>query len=83
MNSTTWSDALAGMPAVGPDVRLRAPEAAPARFSGTGLPFGGRVVETGAPTVVPAALQRTAHIVHIDATPSTTLGLLSSRRPPG
>ena len=84
MSSTTWTDALAG--AVGDARRLRAPEAVPAGFQGTGLPFGGAVVETGAtsgyPTTAPAALQRTPHNVHIDATP-ITFGLHSSRRPPG
>ena len=96
MISTTWTEAPAGMPAAGLDVRpravRRAPEAFTAPYQGTGLPFGGCVVDTVVSTVVrPAAMQFpvTGFIatdliatdnVHIDA---TTLGNHSSRRPPG
>jgi hypothetical protein len=79
MINTTWTDALAGMTVTGLDVRPRAvrcaPEAFTAPFQGSGLPFGGAVVET----VAPAAPQRTTDDVHI----GTTLGLSSSRRSPG
>jgi hypothetical protein len=54
----------------------RAPEAFIAPFQGTGLPFGGAVVDT----VVRPDLQRNdLDITHTDA---TTLGIHSSRRPP-
>ena len=85
MISTTWTDALAGMPAAGLDVRprafRRAPEAFTAPYQGTGLPFGASVVDT----VVPAAVAQiavepiTTDTFHTDA---TTLGIHSSRRPP-
>jgi hypothetical protein len=87
MISTTWTDAPAGMPAeVGcAEVSRRAPEAFTAPIQGTGLPFAGLAVDAvvGAGTPVP---QRNATgITHTDATPidSSTLGLHSSRRPPG
>ena len=73
MISTTWTDALAGMPAAGLDVRprayRRAPEAFTAPFQGTGLPVG--VPVSGVPAM---------HATRID---DSTLGLHSSRRPPG
>ena len=84
MISTTWTEAPAGMPAAGLDVRpravRRAPEAFTAPYQGTGLPFGGAVVDT----VAPVAPQVTAELItttqfHTDA---TTLGISSSRRPP-
>ncbi len=83
MISTTWTDALAGMPAAGLDVRprayRRAPEAFTAPFQGTGLPFGGAVVDTVAPiTQRPASSLVTTDNVHTD----TTLGNHPSRRPP-
>ena len=84
MSSTPWTDALAG--AADDARRLRAPEAVPAGFRGTGLPFGGAVVETGAltvsPVAAPADLQRTSDDVHTDTTRITS-GLHPSRRPPG
>ncbi len=85
MITTTWTEAPAGMPAAGLDVRpralRRAPEAFTAPYQGTGLPFGGSVVDTVAPTVQRPAIGLTAtDNVHIDA---TTLGIHSSRRPPG
>lgn len=86
MISTTWTDALAGMPAVGLDVRPRAyrrpaPEAFTAPFQGTGLPVSGAVVDTVAPVSVPqiAIELITTDTFHTDA---TTLGTHSSRRPP-
>jgi hypothetical protein len=84
MISTTWTEAPAGMPAAGLDVRprayRRAPEAFTAPFQGTGLPFGGRVVGAVVDTV---PLTGIAPIdidnLHTDA---TTLGIHPSRRPP-
>ena len=81
----SWTDAPAGMPAEGLVVRprcdRRAPDAFTAPYQGTGLPFGGSVVDTVAPTVQLPAIGLTAtDNVHIDA---TTLGIHSSRRPPG
>ena len=84
MISTTWTEAPAGMPAAGLDVRPRAvrpaPEAFTAPYQGTGLPFGGSVVEA----VAPVAPQITFELIattqfHTDA---TTLGTHPSRRPP-
>ena len=88
MTSNPWTDAPAGIPAEGLVVRprcdRRAPEAFTAPYQGTGLPFagfGGSVVDTVAPTVQFPAIGLTAtDNVHIDA---TTLGIHSSRRPPG
>jgi hypothetical protein len=93
MISTSWTDAPAGLPAEGLVVRprcvRRAPEAFTAPYQGTGLPFGtfgGSVVDTVAPTM---QLPATGGIAtggiatdkfHNDA---TTLGIHSSRRPPG
>ena len=87
MSSTTWTDALAGMPAAGLDVRprahRRAPEAFTAPCQGTGLPFGGAVVDTVAVPQIATQLIATQPITtakfHTDA---TTLGIHSSRRPP-
>ena len=86
MITTPWTDGPAGMPAEGLDVCprafRRAPEAFTAPYQGTGLPFGGAVVDTVAPK---PAMQRpviglaTTDNVHI----GTTLGIHSSRRPPG
>jgi hypothetical protein len=86
MSSNTWTDAPAGLPAEGLVVRprseRRAPEAFTAPYQGTGLPFGGAVVDTVAPK---PAMQRpviglaTTDNVHM----GTTLGIHSSRRPPG
>ena len=85
MITISWTDAPAGMPAEGLVVRprcdRRAPEAFTAPYQGTGLPFGGSVVDTVAPTVQFPAIGLTAtDNVHIDP---TTLGIHSSRRPPG
>jgi hypothetical protein len=85
MITTTWTDGPAGMPAEGLVVRprafRRAPEAFTAPYQGTGLPFGGVVVDTVAPTVQRPATGLTAtDKFHNDA---TTLGIHSSRRPPG
>ena len=85
MITTTWTDAPAGMPAEGLDVRprafRRAPEAFTAPYQGTGLPFGSVVVDTVAPTVQrPATGLISTDKFHNDA---TTLGIHSSRRPPG
>ena len=86
MISTTWTDALAGMPAAGLDVRprasRRAPEAFTAPYQGTGLPFGASVVDTAVPAAVAqiAVEPITTDTFHTDA---TTLGIHSSRRPPG
>ena len=82
MTSTTWTDALAGMPAAGLDVRPRAIQRAPEAFTapsqGTGLPFGGSVVDTVAgPQIAVEPITTTQF--HTDA---TTLGISSSRRPP-
>jgi hypothetical protein len=84
MISTTWTQAPAGMPAAGLDVRprtcRRAPEAFTAPYQGTGLPFGASVVDT----VVPPAVRQnaigglTTDKFHTDA---TTLGIHPSRRP--
>ena len=86
MISTTWTDALAGQPATGLDVRLRAdrraPEAFTAPYQGTGLPFGASVMDTVPDAVAPAGPSRCTDKFHSD-TPITTLGLHSSRRPPG
>lgn len=90
MISTTWTDALAGKPAAGPDVcsdvRLRAerraPEAFTAPYQGTGLPFGASVVDMVPDAVAPAGSPHSTDNVH-NGTPITTLGLHSSRRPPG
>ena len=82
MSTKTWTDALAGMPAQGLDVRprasRRAPKAFTAPYQGTGLPFGGREVDVPVGTAAPAP-QLIATNVHI----GTTLGLQPSRRPPG
>ncbi len=83
MITTTWTAAPAGIPAVGLDVRpralRRAAEAFTAPFQGTGLPFGGAVVDTVAPiTQRPASGLATTDNVHTD----TTLGNHTSRRPP-
>lgn len=82
MISTTWTEAPAGMPAAGLDVRpralRRAPEAFTAAYQGTGLPFGGAVVDTVAPVAPQIGTQLTTQF-HTDA---TTLGIHSSRRPP-
>ena len=86
MISTTWTDALAGKPATGLDVRpradRRAPEAFTAPYQGTGLPFGASVVDTVRVAVAPAGSSRCTDNLNI-GTPITTLGLHSSRRPPG
>ena len=85
MISTTWTDALAGMPAAGLDVRpracRRAPEAFTAPYQGTGLPFGASVVDTVAPAAAPQVTDggSATDNFHIDP----TLGSTSSRRPPG
>ena len=87
MITISWTDAPAGMPVTGLVVRpravRRAPEAFTAPYQGTGLPsgsFGGAVVDTVAPTVQRPATGLTAtDNVHI----ATTLGIHSSRRPPG
>jgi hypothetical protein len=88
MITISWTDALAGMPETGLVVRPRgcerpAPEAFTAPYQGTGLPFGsfgGAVVDTVAPTVQrPATGFIATDNVHI----GTTLGIHSSRRPPG
>ena len=93
MITISWTDAPAGMPAEGLVVRprcvRRAPEAFTAPYQGTGLPFGsfgGAVVDTVAPIAqrpvagpVAADLPATDKF-HNDA---TTLGIHSSRRPPG
>jgi hypothetical protein len=88
MITTPWTDGPAGMPAEGLVVRprafRRAPEAFTAPYQGTGLPFGsfgGAVVDTVAPTVQrPATGLIATDKFHNDA---TTLGIHSSRRPPG
>ena len=85
MITIAWTDAPAGMPAEGLVVRprcdRRAPEAFTAPYQGTGLPFGGSVVDTVAPTAqFPAIGVPATDNLHIDA---TTLGIHSSRRPPG
>ncbi len=86
MITTTWTEAPAGMPAAGLDVRpralRRAPEAFTAPYQGTGLPFGASVVDTAVPSAAPQVTGRGTGIdnLHIDP---TTLGSSSSRRPPG
>ena len=88
MITISWTDAPAGMPAEGLVVRprcdRRASEAFTAPYQGTGLPFGsfgGSVVDIVAPTVqLPATGLTATDKFHNDA---TTLGLHSSRRPPG
>ena len=85
MISISWTDAPAGVPAEGLVVRprseCRAPEAFTAPYQGTGLPFGGSVVDIVAPTMQRPATGLTAtDKFHNDA---TTLGITSSRRPPG
>jgi len=88
MITISWTDAPAGMPAEGLVVRprcdRRAPEAFTAPYQGTGLPFGsfgGSVVDIVAPTVqLPATGLTPTDKFHNDA---TTLGIHSSRRPPG
>ena len=89
MITTTWTDGPAGMPVEGllvcgvvrPRALWRAPEAFTAPYQGTGLPFGGVVVDTVAPTVQrPATGLISIDKFHNDA---TTLGIHSSRRPPG
>jgi hypothetical protein len=90
MITISWTDAPAGMPAEGLVVRprcdRRAPEAFTAPYQGTGLPFGSFGGSVVAPT---AQLPATGGIAtgftatdkfHNDA---TTLGIHSSRRPPG
>jgi hypothetical protein len=85
MISTTWTEAPAGMPAAGLDVRprayRRAPEAFTAPFQGTGLPFGGRVVGAVVDTV--AVPQTGIALLATDKfhTDATTLGIHPSRRP--
>jgi hypothetical protein len=86
MIPNTWTDAPAGLPAEGLVVRprseRRAPEAFTAPYQGTGLPFGGAVVDTVGTTPAmqrPAIGLTTTDNVHI----ATTLGIHSSRRPPG
>ncbi len=83
MISNSWTDAPAGLPAEGLVVRprseCRAPEAFTAPFQGTGLPFGGSVVDTvvrPAATQLPATGLIATDNVHI----GTTLGIHSSRR---
>ena len=82
MISTTWTEAPAGMPAAGLDVRpravRRAPEAFTAPFQGTGLPFGGAVVDAVAPIAQRPATSLATDNVHTDS----TLGNHPSRRPP-
>ncbi len=86
MITTTWTEAPAGMPAAGLDVRpralRRAPEAFTAPYQGTGLPFGASVVDTVAPAVAPRITDggTATDNLHIDP---TTLGSHPSRRPPG
>ena len=85
MITISWTDAPAGLPAEGLVVRPRcerpATEAFTAPYQGTGLPFGGSVVDTVAPTMQrPATSLITTDKFHNDA---TTLGISSSRRPPG
>jgi hypothetical protein len=84
MIPTTWTDAPAGLPAEGLVVRprseRRAPEAFKAPYQGTGLPFGGFIADTVAPTSQrPVTGVSATDNVHI----ATTLGIHSSRRPPG
>ena len=85
MISTMWNEAPAGMSAEGlvvrPRCERRAPEAFTAPYQGTGLPFGGSVVDIVAPTMQRPATSLIANDkFHNDA---TTLGISSSRRPPG
>ncbi len=87
MITFSWTEAPAGLPAEGLVVRprcdRRAPEAFTAPYQGTGLPFGGSVVDT----VVPQAAMQlpTTGVIANDKfhTDVTTLGIHSSRRPPG
>ena len=84
MISNTWTDAPAGLPAEGVPARPRFEDCAPAAFTttyrGTGLPFGGAVVDIVAPTMQrPTTGLLPVDNVHI----ATTLGNHSSRRPPG
>ena len=83
MISTTWTEAPAGMPAAGLDVRpravRRAPEAFTAPFQGTGLPSGGAVADTVAPVAARIASQLITTQFHTDV---TTPGIHPSRRPP-
>jgi hypothetical protein len=86
MITNTWTDAPAGLPAEGlvvrPRCERRAPEAFTTPYQGTGLPFGSAVVDTvfTEPTMQrPAIGLTTSDNVHI----GTTLGIHSSRRPPG
>ena len=90
MITISWTDAPAGMPAEGLVVRprcdRRAPEAFTAPYQGTGLPFGGSVVDTVAPTVQrPATGVIATGLIATDKfhNDATTLGIHSSRRPPG
>jgi hypothetical protein len=80
MITISWTDAPAGLPAEGlvvrPRIERRAPEAFTAPCQGTGLPFGGSVVDTVAPIMQRPATTDNVHI-------ATTLGIHSSRRPPG
>ena len=87
MISNSWTDAPAVLSAEGLVVRprseRRAPEAFTAPYQGTGLPFGGFVVDTvvaPAPVQLPATGVIATDKFHIDA---MTLGNHSSRRPPG
>ncbi len=86
MISISWTDAPAGVVGalVRPRCERRAPDAFTAPQQGTGLPFGtvgGSVVDIVAPTVqVPATGRTATDKFHNDA---TTLGIHSSRRPPG
>ncbi len=86
MITNTWTDAPAGLPAEGLVVRprseRRAPEAFTPAYQGTGLPFGGVVVDA----VVAPTMQRPSNgLIATDKfhTDATTLGISSSRRPPG
>ena len=80
MISISWNDGPAGLPAEGlvvrPRCQRRALEAFTAPYQGTGLPMGGTVVDTVAPTMQRPATDK----FHNDA---TTLGIQPSRRPPG
>ena len=79
MITITWTDGPAGMSAEGLVVRPRCDrraEAFTAPYQGTGLPIGASVVDTVA--VAPAPSQIATDKFH-----NSTLGLHSSRRPPG
>jgi hypothetical protein len=85
MITISWTEAPAGLPAEGlvvrPRCERRPSEAFTAPYQGTGLPFGGSVVDIVAPTMQrPATGLITTDKFHNDA---TTLGISSSRRPPG